>query len=560
MGKEATIELLKKIALRRKDQMSKIFILLVIGYCLVCSFGFAAAESKKVSEFPITADELCDHVYYLASDYLNGRAPGLMGYEIAANYVASQFKQAGLDTVITSPDGSGTFFQEVSLRRRRLDRFTITVRSRADSSLFELGHHFKPRLIDFSMNGDLVAKAIFVGFGISEPDAGWDDLDGLDLEGKVVIVLRGAPTRDGKGILPKEMHERYDGPRGMTPKLESIARFNPAVIIAEASPRALERWEDIPNDGPWPTVVHDEGDSTYYHFINMDIPRFNLLGTNILIAKRPFIEAVLATQRYHPFNKDGAVAETEYRTFDIEDVSIHIARSYDDEMITTWNVVAGLEGSDPDLKDEFVIVGAHLDHFPPRRGQVMNGADDNASGCAGVMEIAEALSNSRPRRSVLFVLLTAEEIGLLGSRHFARNLPVPAEKAKLYINVDMIGRTVEELREQRGVYISGSALLCDTLWNMLNDVNDPDFGIGLTQVKDDETFKRTDQFFFFDKGIPTIGFETGYHEDYHRPTDDPEKLDYDKARDVSRLVQSFILKLGSIREPICDAEKREMKR
>lgn len=535
-------------------------VLLVIGCCLVCSIGSAAAGPKDSGEFPITADELRDHVYYLASDYLNGRAPGLMGYEIAANYVASQFRQAGLDTVITSPDGSKTFFQEVSLRRRRLDRFTITVQSRTGSAVFELGHEFKPRLIDFSMNEDLTAEAVFVGYGISEPDAGWDDLDGLDLEGKAVIVLRGAPTRDGEGILPKEMHERYDGPRGMTPKLESIARFKPAVIIAEAGPRALERWDDLPNDGAWPTVVHDEGNSTYYHFIHMDIPRFNLLQTNILIAKRPFIEAVLATQRYQPFREDGAVAETGYGTFDVEDVSIRIARSYDDEMITTWNVVAGLEGSDPDLKHEYVIVGAHLDHFPPRGEQVMNGADDNASGCAGVMEIAEAISEARPRRSVLFVLLTAEEIGLFGSRHFARNLPVPAENAKLYINVDMIGRTVEELKEQRGVYISGSGLSCDALLNMLNDANDPGFGVGLTQVDDDESFKRTDQFFFFEQGIPTIGFETGYHEDYHRPTDDPEKLDYEKARDVARLVHSFLSKLAGTTESICDAEEQTMTR
>jgi hypothetical protein len=533
---------------------SKALVTIVIGCCLVCSVGTAADETKGGGQLPITADELRDHVYFLASDYLNGRAPGLPGYETAAHYVASQFRQAGLDTVVTSPDGSKTFFQKISLRRRRLDRFTITAQSRAGSASFELGNDFKPLLLDYSRSEDLVAKAVFVGFGISEPDAGWDDLNGLDLEGKVVIVLHGAPTRDGKDILPEEMHVQYDGPRGMTRKLEAIAGFNPAAIIAEANPLFLGRWDNLPNDGVWPTVVYDDGDSLYYHFINMDIPRFNLLRTNILIAKRSFIETVLAAQRYQLFNGEGAIEETKYRTFDFEDVSIRIARSYDDEMITTWNVVAGLEGSDPDLKHEYVIVGAHLDHFPPRGGQVMNGADDNASGCAGVLEIAEALSNSRPRRSVLFVLLSAEEVGMFGSRHFASNSPVPAEDMKLYINVDMIGHTVEELQEQRGVYISGSALSCDVLLNILDDANDPDFGVGLTQQKDNETFKRTDQFFFFEQGIPTIGFEAGYHVDYHRPTDDPEKLDYGKARDVSRLVLSFLSELGNTRESICEAQ------
>jgi len=534
--------------------LPKKLMLVVVGCCLVCSIGLAADDAKDGGELPITADELRDHVYFLASDYLNGRVPGLAGYEIAAQYVASQFKQAGLDTVLTSPDGSKTFLQEVSLRRRRLDRFTMTVQSRAGSTSFELGGEFKPNLLDYSVSEDLDATLAFVGYGISEPDAGWDDLDGLDLEGKVVIVLRGAPTRDGKAVLPEEMHEKYDGRRGMTSKLEAIAGHKPAAIIVEASPRVLERWDDLPNDGQWPTVVHDEGNSLYYHFIHMDIPRFNLLQTSILFAKRSLIETVLATQRYQPFNEDGAVDEKEYRTFDADDVSIRFTRSYDDEMITTWNVAAALEGSDPELKHEYVIVGAHLDHFPPRRGQVMNGADDNASGCAGVMEIAEALSNARPRRSVLFVLLTAEETGLFGSRHFAMNLPVPAENAILYVNVDMIGRTVADLQEQRGIYISGSGLSCEILLNILNDANDPGFGIGLTQVGDNETFKRTDQFFFFDQGIPTLGFEDGFHEDYHRPTDDPEKLDYEKALDVSRLVLSFLSKLGSTDESICDVE------
>ncbi len=532
---------------------SRILVSIVIGLCLAWPIGSAAGETKCGGS-PITVDELKDHVYFLASDYLNGRAPGLAGYETAAQYAASQFKQAGLDTVIVSADGSKTFFQEFSLTRRRLDRFTITLQTPAGSTSFDLGEEFKPHLLDYGVSGDLVATVVFAGYGISEPDAGWDDLEGLDLEGRIVIVLGGTPTRDGENVLPEEIQAKYDGPRGVSPKLQAIARFKPAAIIAEASPRYLELWDAIPNEGVWPTVVYGEGDSLYYHFTDLDIPRFNLVRTNILFAKRPFIEAFLAAQGVRMFDDDGAVEEENYRTFEAEDASIRMSRSYDDETFTTWNVIAGLEGSDPELKDEYIIVGAHLDHFPPRRGQIMNGANDNASGCAGVMEIAEALSESRPRRSVLFVLLSAEEIGLLGSRHCAGNLPVPAERVKLYINVDTIGHTVEELREQRGVYISGSDLSCDVLSKMLEDANDPGFEVGLTPEKDDESFKRTDQSCFFKHGIPTIGFEAGYHEDYHRPTDDPEKLDYAKARDVSRLVLSLVSIFGNTDETLCEGE------
>ncbi len=533
---------------------SKMLIPIFIGCCFVWSLSFAADETENGGNSPITVGELRDHVYYLASDYLNGRAPGLAGYETAAQYIASQFKQAGLDTVIACPDGSKTLFQEFQLIRRRLERFTITLQSPAGSTSFELGDEFKPLLLDYSVSGDLVAKPVFVGYGISEPDAGWDDLEGLDLEGKVVIVLEGAPTRDGKNVLPDDIHAKYEGPRGVSPKLQAIARFKPAAIIAEIDPLALGRWDAIPNDGVWPTVVSNEGGSPYYHFIHLDIPRFNLLRTNIFFAKRPFIEAVLSAQRQQLFDEDGTVRETEYRTFGVEDASIRMIRSYGEEPFTTWNVVAGLEGSDPDLKNEYLIVGAHLDHFPPRNGQVMNGANDNASGCAGVMEIAEALSESRPRRSVLFVLLSAEEIGLLGSRHFTANLPIPAEKVKLYINVDTIGHTAPELLEQRGVYISGSNLSCDMLLKMLDDASNPDFGVGLTPEKDDESFKRTDQSCFFEHGIPTIGFEAGVNEDYHRPTDDPEKIDYGKVRDVSRLVLSLMSILGNTGETLCEGE------
>ena len=132
------------------------------------------------------------------------------------------------------------------------------------------------------------------------------------------------------------------------------------------------------------------------------------------------------------------------------------------------------------------------------------------------------------------------------------NLPVPTERVKMYINVDTIGHTVEELREQRGIYVSGSDLSCDMLLQMCDDANDPAFGIGITQQKDDESFKRSDQFFFFEKGIPTIGFEAGIHADYHKPTDDPEKLDYGKTRDVSRLILSIVSKLGNMDEPVCE--------
>ncbi|HSG29623.1 MAG TPA: M20/M25/M40 family metallo-hydrolase, partial [Candidatus Krumholzibacterium sp.] len=345
--------------------------------------------------------------------------------------------------------------------------------------------------------------------------------------------------------LPEELEAKYSAPLSQTERLLRISSMGPAAIIIPAWPGYLRSWDRRADMSIWPNAVLYEGDSVYYHWINADIPRFLLIRSNLFIARQQMIEQLMAGQQYEPFMPDSTFREEGYRTFELEDASIGPEFTIRDEDRSSPNVVAMLPGTDPVLKDEYIVIGAHIDHFAGNGGPVMNGADDNASGAAAVIEVAEALALAPPRRSVIFVMLNSEETGLLGARYFARNSPVPLEDIVAYINVDMIGRTVEAQDGTHDIYVSGADRICAECWDILRDVNERSSKMDLVLEEGGETTERSDELPFFSAGIPTFGFSSGVHGDYHSPADDPEKLEYDKIERVARLIYSLISELGA---------------
>jgi Zn-dependent M28 family amino/carboxypeptidase len=225
---------------------------------------------------------------------------------------------------------------------------------------------------------------------------------------------------------------------------------------------------------------------------------------------------------------------------------------------TTQNVVAVWEGSDPLLKNEYVAVGAHYDHIgispsPDKNGDsINNGADDDGSGTTAILSMAEALAHTtpRPRRSILFVWHCGEEKGLWGSRYFTDNPTVPLDKVVAQLNIDMIGRSKKdgdtnpanaELTGPNEVYVIGSTMMSTELGQLSNRVNQSYLKLNYNVKYDDphdpnRFFFRSDHFNYARKGIPIIFFFDGVHEDYHRPGDEPQKIDYDKMEKVTRTV------------------------
>jgi len=276
------------------------------------------------------------------------------------------------------------------------------------------------------------AEIVYAGFGIEEPDYKWNDFEGLDLEGKVLLVIGGAPLKNGKPVLPPEVHQGYTGMQGLQAKAPGLFSKGAAgVIIVDADGSTGLPFGMIPSQFSREKYIYK---GAKQNGRSASTP-------SVYLAKPEIFDILMAGNKNNPMaNKEDLyknykpqLLKDTYLESNIEIVS--------EETITPKNVVGVVRGSDPVLKDEYIVVGAHLDHVKPMMGQVCNGADDNASGSSGVIEIAEALAMNPCKRSVVFVTYTAEEMGLHGSEYFVHSGTVPLENMIFNLNMDMIGRS-----------------------------------------------------------------------------------------------------------------------
>ena len=215
--------------------------------------------------------------------------------------------------------------------------------------------------------------------------------------------------------------------------------------------------------------------------------------------------------------------------------------------IETNNVVGAVIGSDPVLRNEYITFGVHLDHIGVINDQVHNGADDNAASCAALLEVAEAIARSPVKRSVIFILYSAEEMGLLGSKHFVDNPPVPLDQIVVNINMEMIGRPDPE--SPKSFTFIGADAMIDEYPDLLRGINSRTLNLPIQFLnREDDTqnfFRRSDHYRFHEKGIPAVVFGSSMHEDYHRPTDDPEKIDLSKVHDAALLSYYITVEFGT---------------
>ena len=242
-------------------------------------------------------------------------------------------------------------------------------------------------------------------------------------------------------------------------------------------------------------------------------------------------------EKYNPLtNKES------YKTFVLKNSELILRKEYNLSTINTGNVVALIEGNVPILKNEFIILSAHLDHKGIQQNGVMNGADDNASGSAAVLEITEALAKSKPKRSVICALYTGEELGLLGSYYFTKNPPVPLRNIIANINIDMIGRPDGISNELSAI---GAERINPRLQEIIFNVNNKTMQIILDTVNYSNYHNRSDQYPFYLKRIPAVLFSTGEHKDYHTPADDADKIDYEFMQKSCQLVYEIIMELAN---------------
>jgi hypothetical protein len=507
-------------------KMRKIFLVAASLYLLTgITVGQAVDPVKS-----ITKDELRDHIFFLASDFLNGRVAATDEYEIAANYVASQFQNAGLEPGVKMEDGSKSYLQGVPFARTTYsDVLKWAITKGQDKKEFIHGDDFK---VMFGNNLNYQdADIAWVGYGIEEPEEDWNDFEGLDLKGKVVICMSGAPEKDGKRVFPKKVHEKYIGQRGFQSKIRPLfGKGGVAVILVDPSGSVGANFDQIPSSFAREKVVYKGGNSQ----TGMgNFPSIYMADSKLLSFLIPGYETDPG-QIKPQIIKDASLSS-----------SIEVLK--EDEVLSS-NVIGIVPGIDPVLKDEYIVVGAHLDHVAPSRGEICNGADDNASGSSGVMEIAEALAVNPCKRSVVFITYTAEEKGLLGSRYFLESELIPRDKIKFNINLDMIGRTSPDNEKSRAHYAVTHKKYVDQLEKFIAEVNDGVTDFPIIVDNDEDSPGGSDHQTFISAGIPAFFFFSGVHPDLHQPGDDADKIDYPKAESISRLAYLLACKLANMEE------------
>lgn len=471
----------------------------ILGLLLSGAIVFSAVLTAQAQE--INVNRLRKDIYYLASDSLNGRKTGSIESLMAAKYISRQFENAGLKFFPSAASQKFEVLFEVKLGK--LNELSF------EGYQGEPGTDYTP--YSFSENARLESTASFAGYGfvIHEDSLKWDDYQGLDVKGKWVIVLRGDPEPDKNDsrFIP------YSEERGKVLN----AKDNGAIGVLFVTGPGQDKKDTLV-----PLLYDKSGASA---------------GIPVLNIKRSVADLLLKSSGKNIEELEKQLNETRKPLCFPVPVKIKATVQVAQVRAMTENVVAMLEGSDPVLKDEYIVIGAHYDHLGkggPGSGSRMpdtlavhNGADDNASGVGGIIALAEkfAAAQPRPKRSILFVAFTGEENGLLGSKYFVKNSPVDLKKITAVFNLDMIGRL---LPDSGSVMISGTGTSIEAM-DIINQYNKK---LPFELKFSPEGYGASDHSSFYVENIPVFFITTGAHDDYHTPFDDREKINYEGTKAV----------------------------
>lgn len=490
----------------------------------------------------ITASDIEGHLRVLASDEFEGRETGTIGNDKAAAYIANHFETIGLQspTSVEKP-----FFQSVAFTRTGWDTTGMTVNGKDFRHLWDFLSFptLNPLSTEFA-DGEVV----FAGYGID--DERYSDYAALDVEGKAVLIYQGEPfDKRGNSLVTggRDTSEWSDDWRRKL--VAAKARGAELVLIIE------HRLQEIVSEnrrflvGSRMTMGYPDPNEIAvfpaHAFITTTLAEEVMGGQKkaVLKARKKLSKGKMPKQPVTLESGCSAVLSKYQRTLDGQ------------------NVLGYLPGRDPELRDELIVVTGHYDHLGMRGDDIFNGADDNGSGTSTVLDIAEAFAAARdqgqgPRRSILFMLVTGEEKGLLGSRYYVEHPVFPLEQTVANVNVDMIGRVDEAHADNPNyVYVIGA----DRLSTELHEINEA-ANARYTELELDYTFNaeddpnqyyyRSDHYNFAERGIPAIFYFSGVHEDYHRPGDTADKIMYDKTATIGRLIFHTIRELANRDERI----------
>lgn len=473
-------------------------------------FVTAAAFAQKNPDNPqITSDEIKAHLQFLASDNLKGRFSGSPEEKIAANYIKEDFERHGL-----KPAFAESYFQEFpfieKIELTKNNKLFLEIEGKKNNLRLQKDFITAP----FSGKAKFSGEIVFAGYGISAPKLNYDDYENISVSGKIVLVLRYHPEHDSS----KSDFDRYASYRqkAITAQEKGAAAI---IFVNGYAPK---------NDEDPLMALHYDGASGIKDFSVLQIKRevadkiFKSIGLNFAEAQNK----IDASKKPASFIVKNVKAGGETEAKEVE----KMAR----------NVGAVLEGNDPVLKNEYIVIGAHYDHlgidqalessmYKGKDKQIHNGADDNASGTTGMLEVAEKFASikNQIKRSIIFLAFSGEELGILGSTFYTNNPSVPIENIVAMLNMDMIGR----LNAEKDLTVIGAGT--SSKWKeLLNEKNKYGFKLAFS----DGGSGGSDHQSFSNKNIPVLFFFTGTHSDYHKPSDDWDKINFSGEENVANFV------------------------
>ena len=472
---------------------------------LVCALlsSFMIAQNSP----EITAEEIKQHITYLASDELEGRMTGTDALYKAADFLKKEFESYGL-----KPLFDGSYFQEFPfMEKLELGDNELTIVISGTEKSFKLSKDFTA--LGFTDNKEVKGNLVFAGYGITAKDLNYDDYANIDVKDKIVIVFRNHPDM-------KTPHSKFDQYSSLRYKT-TTARDKGAIGIIFINTK--DNKEDVLVDFKYDNAA-------------------KITGISALSAKRECFSFISLLDIQNQI--DSTLTP---RSFLVESgINAEISTEVNEVRGTSINVGAFLEAGNEKFKDEYLVLGAHFDHLGwggdnslyMGEPSIHNGADDNASGTTGLLELAEKFASIKNQldRKIVFIAFSGEELGLLGSSYVVNNFPLPIENDITMINMDMIGR----LNDKNDLIVYGTGT--SSKWkNILDDKNDYDFNLTFN----DEGFGPSDHSSFYGKKVPVLFFFTGTHSDYHKPSDDADKINLAGQEKLLKYVYDVALTIAN---------------
>lgn len=479
-------------------------------------------EIEKLRSKEITKEELLQHIKYLSSDELEGRFPGTRGDTLTDSYIIKEFENYNL-----VPFGENGFLQPFEMytqvKLKTPNDFQIVLNNNKTS--YEVEKDFIP--LGFSGKGRVEGNLVFAGYGINASQENYNDYkdrngNDINIDGKILVMMRYSPGGNGPHDNPFKRYESFR----VKVKIAREGKAAGIIFINGPNKNALDKLTRM-----------------YYDNVLSDA------GIPVVHCKREITNNLLSENGFDLTKIQNEIDSTRTpNSFELNNVKAIIETNVEPIRAVTNNVVGFIEGQDNILKNEVIIIGAHKDHlgyglygslYSGSERQIHNGADDNASGTAGVLEIAQKISDNRDKlkRSVLFICFAGEEAGLLGSVHFTNSKIFQKLNIAAMLNMDMIGRVDEN---KLILYGTGSS----DVWNPTVENLNKNYNFKITYSS--EGGGRSDHASFYKKDIPSVHFFSGTHPDYHSPTDDFEKINSGGAEAITNLIYDVVMNLNEL--------------